>query len=185
MKMRVLTSIAGALMLMASTTGFHSGRQSAPASHLSDPLKAFLQSYLRAGNGFFDKTTRITAVDVQSEDGKGTLDIVYVSGQVWCGTGGCTMLIVEPTPQSFKVLGRITIVQLPIRLLSSMNYGYPDIGITVAGGGIQQGYEAIISFNGKKYSGNTSSHARRASSIQGKTIIADMGNSVPLYDDSE
>ena len=46
----------------------------------------------------------------------------------------------SPPESSFKVLGRVTIVQLPIRLLSSTSHGHPDIGVIVQGGGILSGY---------------------------------------------
>jgi hypothetical protein len=88
--------------------------------------------------------------------GKPKRKIVYVSGQGWCGSGGCTMLILEPTESAFKVLGRVTIVQLPIRLLPSVNDGHPDIGVSVQGGGVQSGYEAVLSFDGKSYPRNPS-----------------------------
>ncbi len=88
---------------------------------------------------------------MKSDDGNSEEVIVYVSGQGWCGSGGCTMLILEPFGASFKVIGRVTIVQLPIRLLHSMSHGHPDIGVVVQGGGILSGYEAVLSFNGKSY----------------------------------
>jgi hypothetical protein len=65
--------------------------------------------------------------------------VVYVSGQGWCGSGGCTLLILEPVSSSFKVLGRLAIVQLPVRLLSSAKVRYPKLGVRVEGGGIQPG----------------------------------------------
>lgn len=89
-------------------------------------------------------------------------------------------LIVYPF---FLVLGRVTIVQLPIKLLPSMSDGHPDIGVRVQGGGVQSGYEAVLSFNGKSYPRNPSMPpARKVSAAQGKVLIATTENSVPLYD---
>ena len=93
------------------------------------------------------------------------------------------MLILEPTQSSFRVLGRVTIVQLPIKLLSSMKDGHPDIAVRVQGGGIQSGYEAVLSFNGENYPRNPSIlPARKATAVGGKVIIATTEGSVPLYD---
>jgi hypothetical protein len=132
--------------------------------------------------GHPDTTTRVTAVRVDTDNGKGE-DVVYVSGQRWCGSGGCTLLILEPAESTFKVIGKVTIVQLPVRLLSSKKDGRPDIGVTVRGGGVQAGYEAVLSFNGKSYPGNPSlPPARKATEAQGKVIIANTKGSVPLYD---
>ena len=72
-------------------------------------------------------------------NGKTKEDIVYISGPGWCGSGGCTMLILEPSGSSFNVLGKVTIVQLPIRVLHSTSHGHPDIGVLVQGGEILSG----------------------------------------------
>ena len=62
---------------------------------------------------------------MKTHDEKSEEELVYITGQRWCGSGGCTMLILEPVGSSFKVLGKITVVQLPIRLLPSTSYGRP------------------------------------------------------------
>lgn len=150
----------------------------------SEVLKAYLRIYLGSGrNSPPDTTTRATAVVVKLGDGKTEETIVYISGQDWCGSGGCTMLVLEPVGTSFKVLGRVTIVQLPIAVLPSTHNGYPDIGVGVGGGGIQPGYEAVLSFNGKKYPGNPSvSPARKSAHVRGRVLIAGTEGSVALYD---
>jgi hypothetical protein len=181
MKIRISLSIIGILLL--GGTGLLPGQQVSAPNRPSEPLKTFLRSYLSLGGKFApDRTTRITAVTVTIDNGKAEEDIVYLSGQGWCGSGGCTMLILEPTGSSFKVLGRVTIVQLPIRLLRTMSHGHPDIGVFVQGGGIMSGYEAVLTFNGVKYASNPSlPPARKATSIQGEVIITTTQESVPLY----
>lgn len=183
--MRFATSIVGAALLtLGGATGFSQGQRAAGSNRPSEPLKAYLRNYLsRGGKIPSDPTTKITAFSAKSNDGKTEEDIVYVSGQRWCGSGGCTMLILQPTKSAFKVLGRVTIVQLPIRLLPSVHNGHPDIGVTVQGGGILQGYEAVLSFDGKRYPTNPSMPpARKTNTIRGKVIVANTEESVPLYD---
>ena len=70
------------------------------------------------------------------------------------------MLILQPNESTIEVLGRVTIVQLPIRLLPSQNYGHPDIEVSVKGGGILPGYEAVLSFDGKSYRVTRPCHPR-------------------------
>jgi hypothetical protein len=186
MKMRFSTTILGtALLTLAGTTGFLQAQHAADSNRpIPEPLKAYLRSYLSFGGKTpSDTTTRITVFSVKTKDGKTEEDIVYVSGDRWCGSGGCTMLILQPTKSTFKVLGRVTIVQLPIRLLPSVHNGHPDIGVIVQGGGILQGYEAVLSFDGKRYPTNPSMRpARKATAMGGKVIIANTEGSVPLYD---
>jgi hypothetical protein len=169
-------------VVIVGATGFLHGQQVSRLVRPSEPLKRFLRSHLSLGGDETpDTTTRIIAVSVKS-DGKSEEDIVYVSGQDWCGSGGCTMLILKPADSSFKVLGRVTIVQLPIRVLRSMHNGYPDIGVYVQGGGILSGYESVLTFNGKRYSSNPSTPpAQKATATQGKVIIGTTDGSVPLY----
>lgn len=182
--MRIAASIVcGLVLAVAGAAAFLPG-QATTSDRPSEALKAYLRSYLNPDDNVPpDTTTRITTFGVRTGGGKAEEDIVYVSGRRWCGSGGCTMLILQPTKSSFKVLGRVTIVQLPIRLLPSMSDGHPDIGVRVGGGGVQSGYEAVLSFNGKSYPSNPSlPPARRVSAPQGKVIIATTGNSLPLYE---
>ena len=48
----------------------------------------------------------------------------------------------------------LTIVRRPIRVLETKSNGWHDIGVIVAGGGIQLGDEAILPFDGKSYPTN-------------------------------
>lgn len=183
MKIRVAIRIVVAMVLtVTGATSLLLG-QTSVINRPSEALKDYLRSYLNLGGKVApDTTTRITAASVRNDDSKTEEDIVYVSGPGWCGSGGCTMLILETSGSSFKVLGNVTVVQLPIRLLHSMSHGHPDIGVLVQGGGILSGYEAVLSFDGKGYPSNPSMPpARQVAAARGKVIIATTENSVPLY----
>jgi hypothetical protein len=172
----------GALLIIFGAAVFY-GQESVPSNLPSESLKVYLRNYLTLGGKVpADATTKIATFHVEAGNGKFE-DVVYVSGDGWCGSGGCTLLILEPTESTFKVLGKVTIVQLPVRLLSSMNNGYPDIGVIVQGRGILAGHEAVLSFNGESYPRNPSvPPARKTSVVRGKVIIANTDGSVPLYD---
>lgn len=143
-------------------------------------LKHFLESYL---NPDPDKTTRIEAVTLKIKGRAAEEIIVYVSGWLWCGSGGCTLVILEPSGSSFRVLGKVTIVKLPVRVLNSTSHGLPDIGVYVQGGGILNGYEAVLSFDGAAYPSNPSlPPAYEAARPKGKKIIVSTQHSVPLED---
>jgi hypothetical protein len=182
--MRVRSKIFFAVLLMIAVpaTVIPQGRRVSASRHPSEALKAYVQNYLSGFGSPPDMATKIKVATVTTANGKAQ-NIVYVSGGGWCGSGGCTLLILEPTGSTFKLLGSVTIVQLPIRVLVSTNDGRPDIGVTVQGGGIVEGYEAVLSFDGGKYPSNPSMPpARKATAVQGKVIMADTKSSVPLYD---
>lgn len=83
------------------------------------------------------------------------------------------MLILRPQGSSFKIINKITIVNLPIRVLSSITNGWHDISVFVEGGGIQPGYEARLAFNGKKYPSNPSAPPAvpLKGRAEGKTVV--------------
>ena len=172
MKLRTAMTVVAVLLLALAAPA----RQQASAPSTS--LKAFVRTYLSPGRVPPDRTTRITVSSVKAHDGQGEEELVYVTGQRWCGSGGCTMLILEPLGSSFKVLGRVTVVQLPIRLLASSSYGRPDIGVRV-----QPGYEAVLSFDGTSYPRNpTIPPARRSETSVGREVITTSSASEPLYE---
>src|ERR1700758_2721131 len=107
------------LLLVAPPTGI--------AQSIPDPLTHFLQNYV----GTPDKETKRTeyaAVFVNLKDDGTKETIVYLSSDGWCGTGGCTMLILAQEGTSYRVVTRVPAVRLPIRVLDAKSNGWRDIG---------------------------------------------------------
>jgi len=148
-----------------------------------DSLKEFLRKYAIDPYSGEDKTTEYSFAFVSLSGSEKKEVIVYISGQTWCGSGGCIMLILKPTGSSYKIISKITIVRSPIRMLQSTTNGWHDIGVWVQGGGIRHGYEAVLAFNGKKYPGNPSvPPARRLSQkTEGEIVISGQEKTTPLY----
>jgi hypothetical protein len=146
-------------------------------------LKTFLQEYLARGGGEVDRTTRYQFALVEL-DGPGKRDVIaYVTGRRWCGTGGCTMLILAPDSSSYRVVSRIPITRPPIRVLTVTSKGWRDIGVWVQGGGIQPGYEADLPFDGSSYPMNPSAPpARRlGANAAGEVVLSAAEEGTPLY----
>jgi hypothetical protein len=80
--------------------------------------------------------------------------IVYLTIKKWCGSGGCTMLILERTGSSWRVVTKTTVTRPPIRVLKKISNRWHNIGVWVEGGGIHPGYEAELVFDGKTYPTN-------------------------------
>jgi hypothetical protein len=142
--------------------------------HSNIALKRFLQRELTAPRFGTDITTRFSSAIIKSNGFTQEEIVVYISGRSWCGTGGCRLWIIEPDGTSFKVIGEMTIVHLPIRVLHSKSNGHFDIGVWVEGGGIQPGYEALLQFDGKAYPDNPSVAPARqhTEKVAGKVVIA-------------
>jgi hypothetical protein len=154
---------------------------SQPGSQQANGLEQFLKGYLHGGDIPADDVRYSVAFADLHGDGQQEA-IVYISGRSFCGSGGCLTLILAPTGDSWRLLGKMTITNKPIRLLPTTTHDWHDIGVYVRGGGIQTGYEAAVPFNGKRYAGNPSaSPARPAHSAAGTVLIAPSNDGQPLY----
>jgi hypothetical protein len=125
-------------------------------SPVEQRLRIFLQRYLEEPGLKRDRTTRYYPAFASLTDDRTQEVVVYITGQSWCGSGGCTTLILAPRGSSFMVVTRVTITRPPIRILDSKSNGWHDIAVRVQGGGIRPGYDAELSFDGKTYPCNPS-----------------------------
>jgi hypothetical protein len=110
--------------------------------------------------------------------------IAQLLNSSWCGTGGCTTLVLVRRGDSWRVISDISVVQLPIRVLARTSHGWHSLGVWVQGGGIQPGYEAEIPFDGRKYANNpTLPPAVAIRATEGEIILPnDLRMAKPLYE---
>jgi uncharacterized protein YecT (DUF1311 family) len=146
-------------------------------------IKQFLQNYLKQDSSSPDTTARFLygTADLAG-DGK-RYAIVCVSSREWCGSGGCTTLVLAPAGSSWKVITRVLIGNPPIRVLSSKSNGWCDLAVQVEGGGILQPYEAALSFNGRSYRVNpTVPPARQLTrEVEGEIVVPQGKEGIPVY----
>jgi hypothetical protein len=145
----VITGACAAVCMFLAPDSF-AQRKDQPTANQEASLKEFLQGYTN------DKVPSYVAAFVDLRDDGVQQAIVYITGKQTCGTGGCNTLILEPSGQSYRIISDISIVHPPVRILSSKSQGWHDISVVVAGGGIQPGYEAKLSFDGTTYPSNPS-----------------------------
>jgi hypothetical protein len=107
-------------------------KQHQESSRHEDSLKRFLQDYVGAP-GSADDTSYVSGFVDLNDDGREEA-IVYLKGGSWCGSGGCTTLILAPKGPSYRIVTKITITRPPIRVLTSKSNGWHDISVQVQGG---------------------------------------------------
>src|SRR5579884_3649184 len=112
------------------------------ATAMQESLKVFLQNQFGRASQGGDKTRFVAALVNLSIDTTTQQAIVYVTGDGWCGSGGCNTLVLARSGNSWRVVAKITITRPPIRVLDETSHGWHSIGVRVQGGGIQPGYEA-------------------------------------------
>jgi hypothetical protein len=147
----------------------------APA--LADSLKQFLQKFDD------DKTTRYRYAFLDLNGDQLPEAVVYLVGGGWCGSGGCNTLILRQNGSSWKIVTNITITRTPIRVLATSTNGWRNLGVWVQGGGVQRGFEAELTFDGKTYPQNpTAAPARRlVGRAAGDVVISSPLDAIPLY----
>ncbi len=158
-----------------------SGQSVEPVTRVEDSLKRFIQNY--AGRPSTDRPTRYLNAWIDlNGDGKREA-IVYLIGSDWCGSGGCTALVLEPARSTYEVIAHVSIVQLPISALTRSSRGWRDLTVWVYGGGIQNAYEAELKFDGRSYPSNPS--VPPAVHLVGKpekeALISNIRDAKPLF----
>jgi hypothetical protein len=152
--------------------------------HRSLPMDTSLRQFLQKWDHGESREMRYIAA-FRDLNGDGMPEaIVYVKGNDWCGSGGCTTLILTQDGDSWRIISQITLTRPPIIVLGSTSHGWSDIGMRVQGGGIRRGYEAELRFNGKTYPSNPSVFPARPLKRQPKSrdvVIASENDGLPLY----
>ena len=143
-------------------------KQAQVSERANRSLRAFLQTFDAELKEHF-----IAALADLNGDGSPEA-IVYLTSSGWCGSGGCTMLILEQAGGSWRLLTKASITRPPIRVLGTKSNGWRDVGVWVQGGGIQPGYEAQLCFDGQTYPRNPSTAPARplTGKVRGEMLIA-------------
>ena len=118
----------------------------APLAPNTDPVRIFVQRTFGTSN------YKRADADLNGDGRKEAF--VYLTDPDYCGSGGCTLVILSPRAKSYRIMMRSTVTQLPIRLLPTSSNGWRDVGVMVEGGGITSAYEARLRFNGRRYPSN-------------------------------
>lgn len=106
-------------------------------------------------------------------DGDGRAEIVvYAYGPMLCGTGGCNTLVFAPEPPGYRLVTSISVSRPPIRVASRSTNGWRNLLVHVSGGGIVEGYDAELEFDGTTYPSNpTVPPAEPASDTEGAEVL--------------
>jgi hypothetical protein len=172
---RILFAISVAFTLFT-----HQVVHAAPLDDTPDRirLETFLKAHLNEPNYGLDQSVNYSAVRIPDTN----LVIVYLQGRLYCGSGGCELLVLRYRDTTFHLLSSISIVNLPVSYLSTKTNGLPDLAVMVRGGGIIPGYEAALPFDGTAYAENPSvPPARKVQSEEKHVLIPENDTGTPLY----
>src|SRR6266496_4039504 len=106
MRLHFITTFVVCILLVAGCVAQSAPR---PRSEQENSLKRFLQDYDGNPTSAHERTARYSAAFVDLR-GDGTQEvIVYLMGGGWCGSGGCSTLILTPNGSSYRAITRITV----------------------------------------------------------------------------
>lgn len=163
---KIILAWIGSAMLLVATCDAQTQRERDTSALTAKSLKQFLQTFTD------DKTTRYVVAFPDLNGDRTPEAIVYLISNGWCGSGGCTMLILARDGATWRVVTQVTITRPPIRVLTSTSHGWHNISVWVRGGGILPGYEAELRFDGKTYPSNPSMPPARRLAAEGLGAVA-------------
>lgn len=79
--------------------------------------------------------------------------VVLLRGMEWCGSAGCTMLVLQGQSTDYTVVSHSTVTREPVRISESMSQGWHDIIVH------SDGVEKLMLFDGSGYPSNPSMQA--------------------------
>lgn len=106
-------------------------------------------------------------------DGDGKDEVLaYVGGPLMCGTGGCNLVVLKRDGEGFRQVGDLSVVQLPVGVLSTRTNGWRDLAVTVSGGGRPDGVMRVP-FDGTSYASNPTISPAEPVDSTGEVLIKD------------
>ncbi len=145
------------------------------------PTQNSVRSFLRTLDD--DKTTKFIAAFRDLNADESPEAIVYLIGPKWCGSGGCSTLVLRHDGGHWTLVSNIRITRPPIYVLNGVSNGWHDIGVLVQGGGVQNGFESELKFDGHTYPTNPSTPpaSRLEGQPNGDVVIASTAGATSLY----
>ena len=152
--------------------------------HSEASVRAYLANRLADRADYPDTRYALAWVDLNG-DGRNEA-VVRITGQGVCGSGGCKMYVLSPHGGRWSLVARMTVTQLPIRVLDSRSHGWRDLGVRQSyccEAGRFVGYEALLPFDGRIYPSNPSTppsrRLRRA--VPGHILLSEATRGRPLF----
>lgn len=146
-------------------------------------LRAAIQNYLQNPPlRNFKPTSYLFAFVDLAGNGKRQA-VAYLTGTGWCGSSGCTLLVLTQDVPSYKVISRIPGVKLPIRTLDTRSHGWRDLSVFIQGGGVVRGYDEMVRYDGEGYVQESTGSGERTSArkLEGEIILSWTNKEVQLY----
>ncbi|MPS68723.1 MAG: hypothetical protein E2586_09520 [Novosphingobium sp.] len=147
-----------------------------PAEDVTAPATMTVEDWIRANHKDALSTDlgKLQYAAAETDlDGDGTPEVlVYLGGPMFCGTGGCNLVVLKREGADLRKVSETSVVQLPVGVLESKSHGWRDLAVTVSGGGMAEGVSRLR-FTGKSYPTNASVEVSADAEPVSKPLIAE------------
>lgn len=121
--------------------------------------------------------SKVASRSVEGVPAHPRITFVYMSDRHWCGSGGCTLLVLVPGETGLTEIGQVTLVHPPVIALDTQTNGMPDLAVSVRGDNPGDGRKVVIlAFDGRTYASNPTVPPARSASpdqIDGEIAISE------------
>jgi hypothetical protein len=158
--MNMVVILTTALLLAACS---HGGccNQSAALTPLADPvdpddsvMRDAVTAFLTEQGAPISSMYEYQRVDLDGDKRRDALVLFKNPYGFWCGTHGCTMLIMKASDDSFELVNAIQPVRAPLYVSDQQTNGWRDIIVRVTGRKFDDSKDALMAFDGTQYPDN-------------------------------
>jgi hypothetical protein len=114
------------------------------ASAQSDPRTPAVLAAVRAGiGGDLGADARFAIAFGDLNDDHQPEAIVHLADRAYCGSGGCTTVVLTNAADGWHVIGKVPVSRLPVYRLPDNHNGWFDLAVYTSGGGAQPGLRTV------------------------------------------
>lgn len=134
------------------------------------PAPKAVRQFLQRG-GWGTPDSYIAVLRDLNDDGSPEA-VVFLTDPDSCGSGGCTLLVVQQQGRAWNLLSKIPIVRPPVLALERVRSGWHSLGVSVGGGGLRY-HPVTLDFQHGHYRANPTlaPASPRSSSSPGELFI--------------
>ena len=126
--------------------------QTTPDPALEDAIRQVEKGYTRAmveAGGDAGRARYVYGRVDLNADGRREV-LVYLLGSIFCGTGGCSMLLFTETADGYQLVSRFSVSRPPVIISGQATKGWSDIIYLQSGGGVASSF-VRFAFDGRRY----------------------------------
>ena len=144
------------LSLMADA-GIYAWQRESPVAFATEPDPELEAALLEVSPDYTRETVEIDGREARYAYGRVDLNgdgrpevLAMPMGSIFCGTGGCNLLLLSDRGDGYAVINTFPISRLPVILSDQQTNGWHDLVLRESGGGVPPSY-VRHTFNGTEY----------------------------------